>query len=205
MLEALNLCCERNGRTLFNDLSFKVEAGSLVQVTGENGAGKTTLLRMLTGLSVAESGEVRWQGQPLPAVRAHFHQHLLWIGHLPGIKSRLTARENLHFWHPVGQPALDNALRYAGLEGEEETLAGQLSAGQQRRVALARLWLSKAPLWVLDEPFTAIDSAGVEALTNCLERHARQGGMVVFTSHQIFGGTAAPLRQISLHKDAPCF
>ncbi|QIL08816.1 ATP-binding cassette domain-containing protein [Salmonella enterica subsp. enterica serovar Adjame] len=100
MLEARDLYCERDERTLFRGLSFTVDAGEWVQVTGGNGAGKTTLLRLLTGLARPDGGEVYWQGEPLRRVRDSFHSGLLWIGHQPGIKSRLTARENLHFFHP---------------------------------------------------------------------------------------------------------
>ncbi|EBC0441298.1 cytochrome c biogenesis heme-transporting ATPase CcmA, partial [Salmonella enterica subsp. enterica serovar Taksony] len=165
MLEARDLYCERDERTLFSGLSFTVEAGEWVQVTGGNGAGKTTLLRLLTGLARPDGGEVYWQGEPLRRVRDSFHRSLLWIGHQPGIKTRLTARENLHFFHPGDGARLPEALAQAGLAGFEDVPVARLSAGQQRRVALARLWLTRAALWVLDEPFTAIDVNGVARLT----------------------------------------
>ncbi|WP_232806321.1 heme ABC exporter ATP-binding protein CcmA, partial [Salmonella enterica] len=115
MLEARDLYCERDERTLFRGLSFTVDAGEWVQVTGGNGAGKTTLLRLLTGLARPDGGEVYWQGEPLRRVRDSFHHSLLWIGHQPGIKSRLTARENLHFFHPGDGARLPEALAQAGL------------------------------------------------------------------------------------------
>lgn len=202
MLEALNLCCERHERTLFSDLSFTVSAGSLVHITGENGAGKTTLLRILAGLAMPEGGEVRWRGEPLARVREQFHQQLVWTGHRPGVKSRLTVRENVAFYHRASREALDEALRCVGLEGMADTLVARLSAGQQRRVALARLWLSHAPLWILDEPFTAIDAAGVETLTRHLEAHTQQGGAVIVTSHQPLA--VARLQQIDLTAGASC-
>lgn len=201
MLDARNLCCERNDRPLFSGLSLAVRPGDLVQVTGGNGAGKTTLLHLLAGLTSPESGEVRWQGAPLSEVRETFHSQLLWLGHQPGIKARLSARENLGFYHPA---CPDEALRLLGLQGEEDRPVYQLSAGQQRRVALARLWLSRAPLWILDEPFTAIDAAGVALLTRRLEQHAREGGAAILTSHQPLDGLTLPLRQIALKEDAPC-
>lgn len=201
MLEALDLCCERHDSPLFSGLSLTVLPGELVQVTGGNGAGKTTLLRLLAGLTSPDSGEVRWQGEPLAAVRETFHSQLLWLGHQPGIKARLTARENLGFYHPANP---DAALRLLGLEGDEDRPVGQLSAGQQRRVALARLWLSPAPLWILDEPFTAIDAAGVALLTRRLEQHAREGGAAILTTHQPLQGLTLPLRRIALKDDAPC-
>ncbi|EFS8879345.1 cytochrome c biogenesis heme-transporting ATPase CcmA [Salmonella enterica] len=135
MLEARDLYCERDERTLFSGLSFTVEAGEWVQVTGGNGAGKTTLLRLLTGLARPDGGEVYWQGEPLRRVRDSFHSGLLWIGHQPGIKSRLTARENLHFFHPGDGARLPEALAQAGLAGFEDVPVARLSAGQQRRVA----------------------------------------------------------------------
>ena len=172
MLEARELLCERDERTLFSGLSFTLNAGEWVQITGSNGAGKTTLLRLLTGLSRPDAGEVLWQGQPLHQVRDSYHQNLLWIGHQPGIKTRLTALENLHFYHRDGDTAQClEALAQAGLAGFEDIPVNQLSAGQQRRVALARLWLTRATLWILDEPFTAIDVNGVDRLTQRMAQH----------------------------------
>ncbi len=129
MLEARDLYCERDERTLFRGLSFTVDAGEWVQVTGGNGAGKTTLLRLLTGLARPDGGEVYWQGEPLRRVRDSFHHSLLWIGHQPGIKSRLTARENLHFFHPGDGARLPEALAQAGLAGFEDVPVARLSAG----------------------------------------------------------------------------
>ncbi|WP_232806197.1 heme ABC exporter ATP-binding protein CcmA, partial [Salmonella enterica] len=128
MLEARDLYCERDERTLFRGLSFTVDAGEWVQVTGGNGAGKTTLLRLLTGLARPDGGEVYWQGEPLRRVRDSFHRSLLWIGHQPGIKTRLTARENLHFFHPGDGARLPEALAQAGLAGFEDVPVAQLSA-----------------------------------------------------------------------------
>ncbi|TRN63305.1 cytochrome c biogenesis heme-transporting ATPase CcmA [Salmonella enterica subsp. enterica] len=198
MLEARDLYCERDERTLFRGLSFTVEAGEWVQVTGGNGAGKTTLLRLLTGLARPDGGEVYWQGEPLRRVRDSFHRSLLWIGHQPGIKTRLTARENLHFFHPGDGARLPEALAQAGLAGFEDVPVAQLSAGQQRRVALARLWLTRAALWVLDEPFTAIDVNGVARLTRRMAAHTAQGGMVILTTHQPLPGAADTVRRLAL-------
>ncbi|EOX8516893.1 cytochrome c biogenesis heme-transporting ATPase CcmA, partial [Salmonella enterica subsp. indica] len=172
--------------------------GEWVQVTGGNGAGKTTLLRLLTGLARPDGGEVYWQGEPLRRVRDSFHRRLLWLGHQPGIKTRLTARENLHFFHPGDGARLPEALAQAGLAGFEDVPVAQLSAGQQRRVALARLWLTRAALWVLDEPFTAIDVNGVARLTRRMAEHTAQGGMVILTTHQPLPGAAGTLRRLAL-------
>ena len=199
MLEARELLCERDERTLFSGLSFTLNAGEWVQITGSNGAGKTTLLRLLTGLSRPDAGEVLWQGQPLHQVRDSYHQNLLWIGHQPGIKTRLTALENLHFYHRDGDTAQClEALAQAGLAGFEDIPVNQLSAGQQRRVALARLWLTRATLWILDEPFTAIDVNGVDRLTQRMAQHTEQGGIVILTTHQPLNVADSNIRRISL-------
>ncbi|MBA3113282.1 cytochrome c biogenesis heme-transporting ATPase CcmA [Salmonella enterica] len=199
MLEARELHCERDERTLFSGLSFTVGAGEWVQVTGGNGAGKTTLLRLLTGLARPDGGEVYWQGEPLRRVRDSFHHSLLWIGHQPGIKTRLSALENLRFFHHDGDIAQClEALAQAGLAGFEDVPVAQLSAGQQRRVALARLWLTRAALWVLDEPFTAIDVNGVERLTQRMAQHTAQGGMVILTTHQPLNVETSKVRRIAL-------
>ncbi|WP_435952761.1 cytochrome c biogenesis heme-transporting ATPase CcmA [Dryocola sp. BD626] len=199
MLHAINLTCVRDDRTLFSGLSFAVSAGEMVQVAGQNGAGKTSLLRILAGLAQAEEGEVRWLGKTLRGQRDLYHQDLLWLGHQPGIKTVLTAFENLRFFHAdCPEEARWQALAQAGLVGFEDVPVNQLSAGQQRRVALARLWLSKAKLWILDEPFTAIDVAGVEKLTQRMVDHTHQGGMVVLTTHQPLA--LARVRQIVLQE-----
>ena len=199
MLEARELLCERDERTLFSGLSFTLNAGEWVQITGSNGAGKTTLLRLLTGLSRPDAGEVLWQGQPLHQVRDSYHQNLLWIGHQPGIKTRLTALENLHFYHRDGDTAQClEALAQAGLAGFEDIPVNQLSAGQQRRVALARLWLTRATLWILDEPFTAIDVNGVDRLTQRMAQRTEQGGIVILTTHQPLNVAESKIRRISL-------
>ena len=164
-----------------------------------NGAGKTTLLRLLTGLARPDAGEVCWQEQALHRVRDSYHQNLLWIGHQPGIKTRLSALENLRFFHHDGDTAQClAALAQAGLAGYEDIPVNQLSAGQQRRVALARLWLTRATLWILDEPFTAIDVNGVERLTQRMAEHTQQGGIVILTTHQPLNVATDKIRRIAL-------
>jgi heme exporter protein A len=185
MLDAINLTCVRDDRVLFSELSFSVSPGEMVQIAGKNGAGKTSLLRILAGLAQAEEGEVKWQGEGLGRARYQYHQDLLWLGHQPGIKIVLTAFENLSFYHANSAESLRwQALTEVGLLGFEDVPVNQLSAGQQRRVALSRLWLSSHKLWILDEPFTAIDVAGVDKLTQQLKRHTENGGMVILTTHQ---------------------
>lgn len=198
-LEARNTGCERGGYRLFGPLSFTITGGDLVQITGGNGTGKTTLLRMLCGMLPADNGEILLDGRPLAQARESFNQLLLWAGHLPGINPRLTALENLHFYYP-DVPARQrlSALAATGLAGYEDLPAARLSAGQQRRVALSRLWLTRAALWILDEPFTALDAQGVTRLSQRMVRHARQGGGVIFTTHQPLPAGTLPLRRIAL-------
>lgn len=199
MLEARQLRCERDERILFSDLSFLVKAGEWIQITGGNGVGKTTLLRLLSGLARPDVGGVYWQAQPLHRVRDSYQQNLLWIGHQPGIKTRLSALENLRFFHHDGDAAqCMNALAQAGLGGYEDIPVNQLSAGQQRRVALARLWLTRATLWILDEPFTAIDVNGVERLTQRMAQHTERGGIVILTTHQPINVATDKIRRIAL-------
>ncbi len=177
LLVAEHLSLERGGRELFRDLSFAVYPGRVVQVDGPNGAGKTSLLRILAGLSrYGFGGTVERRGRQL------------YLGHQSAVKALLTPRENLA-WHVGGEgshdgAAIERALASVGLYGYEDVPSHALSAGQHRRVNLARLYLSDAPLWLLDEPFTAIDRQGVAALEELLEVHAERGGAAVLTSHQ---------------------
>jgi len=212
MFEALNLSCVRDERTLFSGLSFTIEPGEMVQIEGRNGAGKTSLLRILAGLSSPDAGEVRWQGVSTRRQRDIFHQQLLYLGHQPGVKSVLTAFENLAFYLSVNGPmvrgnasaeAIYQALENVGLLGYEDVTVGQMSAGQQRRVALARLWLSDAPLWILDEPLTAIDKQGVATLIALFEQHAQRGGMVLLTTHQDLQGVNRDVRKLRLTSAEP--
>lgn len=207
MFEALNLSCVRDERTLFSGLSFTIEPGEMVQIEGQNGAGKTSLLRILAGLSSPDAGEVRWQGVNIRRQRDLFHQHLLYLGHQPGVKSVLTAFENLAFYQSVNgntdAEAIYQALENVGLLGYEDVTVAQMSAGQQRRVALARLWLSAAPLWILDEPLTAIDKQGVATLIALFEQHVQQGGCVVLTTHQDLQGVNRDVRKLRLTSAEP--
>lgn len=199
MLEINQLTCIRDDRVLFSPLTFSVESGDLIQIVGANGAGKSTLLNVLTGLSTPDEGHILWYGQSYASVREHWHKTLLWIGHRTGMKEALTAHENLRFYHPDSSIVTrENALAEVGLAGYEDIPLNQLSAGQQRRVALARLWLSTATLFILDEPFTALDKSGVQLLTDRLQQFARQGGCAIFTTHQALGEMNYPLRTVYL-------
>lgn len=203
MLEVKNLTAIRDERILFESLTFDIRAGELVQIEGRNGTGKTTLLRIIAGLGECESGEVLWQQNKIRDDRESYHNDLLFLGHHTGIKRELTALENLRFYMAVHQQvveesALFDALVKVGLAGREDVPVAQLSAGQQRRVALARLWLSQKPLWILDEPLTAIDKQGVKVLEALFLNHAQQGGIVILTTHQDMFADDPRLRKIRL-------
>lgn len=199
MLEIKEITCIRGERTLFTGLSFLVQAGEVVQISGPNGVGKTSLLQLLTGSSQPNDGQIYWQKTILKKAREQWHRELIWLGHLTGIKSGLSADENLKFYHPdASQHARWDALAQVDLVGFEEVLVSQLSAGQQRRVALARLWLTKASFWILDEPFTALDVMGVKNLTMHIEQHVERGGAVILTTHQPLRPLTVPLRSVIL-------
>ncbi|KKM60942.1 hypothetical protein LCGC14_1536680 [marine sediment metagenome] len=187
LLQAVNLQCERDKRILFRELSFSILPGTVTRVEGPNGSGKTTLLRILAGLNDAWTGNINWCGAPVASQRETFLRNILYIGHRPGIKSLLTPTENLRALmagrRPVSDIALRRALQGTGLAGYEDVPCCNLSAGQQRRVALARLLIADEPLWLLDEVFTAIDAEGVSALETLLHQRAVEGGAVLVTTH----------------------
>ena len=189
MLSAHSLTCVRGERRLFAKLDLAVDAGEWLHVRGENGAGKTSLLRLLAGLSHPAEGEVRWCGQPIQHADSPFRQNLLFFGHHGALKEDLTALENLSFAAAMdGAELLEvnalAALYRFGLKGREELPVRVLSAGQKRRVMLARLATRRAKLWVLDEPFTALDVKAVDLLSTLIQEHIAGGGMAVLTSHQ---------------------
>ena len=184
------LACSRGSRHLFSGLSASVNPGQLLRVRGDNGAGKTSLLRMLCGLLQPTEGQVLWYGKPLASQRDVFGHNLVYLGHAAALKDELSPLENLLDACALGGHAPDvlaalAALKGAGLRGHERTSARGLSQGQRRRSALARLALSSsAPLWILDEPFNALDSAANAWLTGLIEAHLHNAGIVVLTSHQ---------------------
>ncbi|WP_198291683.1 cytochrome c biogenesis heme-transporting ATPase CcmA [Pseudomonas asplenii] len=202
LLEAVALACERDWRMLFENLELRLSPGDMLQISGPNGSGKTSLLRLLAGLMQPTSGEIRLNGQPLNSQRGELARTLLWVGHAAGIKDLLSAEENLRWLcalhRPAEREAIWQALAAVGLRGFEDVPCHTLSAGQQRRVALARLYLDSPPLWILDEPFTALDRQGVAQLEEHLAGHCERGGMIVLTTHHSLTRVPAGYRDLDL-------
>ena len=200
-MEAVELQCERGHRRLFDQLSFGLDAGRCLHIAGDNGAGKTSLLRILCGLLKPTFGEVRWQGRPIAQVRDEYGADLVYVGHLNGVKDDLTATENLRTWAAmaglrVDADRLEQALRLLAIERFAQWPAGQLSQGQKRRIGLARLTVARqARVWILDEPFNALDRNGVEILNRLIAERVGSGGAVVLTTHQAW---QAPVEVIRL-------
>lgn len=209
LLQAQQLFCEREERVLFARLDFSVSGGELLQIEGPNGAGKTTLMRSVTGLNQHYEGDVFWRGKPLADDREAFYAETLILGHLSGIKLPLSPTENLRWIASVrGVPRADADSRIAasldavGLSGFEHQPAHSLSAGQKRRIALARLFIEPATLWVLDEPFSAIDKQGVSVLERVLEDHVSRGGAALVVTHHDLRLPHLPHRRLALGQGA---
>jgi heme exporter protein A len=189
MLTATGLSCVRGERRLFAGLDLAVGPGEWLHVQGENGAGKTSLLRILSSLSPPAEGEIRWRGEPIKALAEDYRREMLFLGHHGAVKEELTPLENLMLAAQLDGTSLAEveamkALARFGLRGREDLAVRFLSAGQKRRVLLARLAVRKATLWILDEPFTALDVKAVDMLSGLIEEHIAGGGMAILTSHQ---------------------
>jgi heme exporter protein A len=204
MLEARNLEATRGEVALFRGVAFTLHPGALLRVAGANGSGKTSLLRILCGLLAPSEGEVRWRGEPIRNQREAYGRELAHIGHHNALKDDLSARENLIFSCALcgirASPAqAQAALERMGLPARSHLPARALSQGQRRRVALARLLLSEtAPLWILDEPFAALDAAGVGLVQSLIAAHLARGGLGVLTTHQEARIEAASATDINL-------
>ena len=207
-LEVKKLQCIRGDRELFTNLSFSLAANQLMMLEGRNGSGKTTLLRALCGLYQVDQGEILWDNISIKKQDENYRCELLYLGHLNAIKSGLSVLENLRInsslaGESVSDEELMDALETIGLYAFEDFPTSQLSQGQKRRVALARLLISNAKLWILDEPFVALDVAAVELLQSIIAKHVDNGGMVILTTHQEVPLTTGKIKRLSLNEYEP--
>ena len=198
------LGCSKGGRKLFQNVNCKLEAGRWLYVAGANGVGKTSLLRMLCGLTPIEFGDIHWNGESICKQSDSYRQDLFYLGHLNALQESMTVNENIVFSAALGgfsvdPDAIPELLVRFGVGGRGSQLVRHLSQGQKRRVALSRLALSPARLWVLDEPFVAMDESGIRMLAALLAKHLDNGGLAVVTSHQTvdIGGIPAQLLDLS--------
>lgn len=203
MLEVKNLACVRGEHQLFANINFSLGAGELMQVQGANGSGKTTLLRSLCGFIKPVVGDIRWQGKNIRELDEDYYGEIVYLGHLNAIKDELSALENLRIscalaGYPVTDGVAIAALRRMGLRGRETFPVSVLSQGQRRRVALARMLISNAPLWILDEPLTALDVGAVNLIQEIISDHLRNRGMVIYTTHQPLEVAGVETRRLTL-------
>lgn len=188
-LEARGIACVRGERTLFSKLNLQVLAGQCLHIRGENGVGKTSLLRLLTGLASPESGDILWDGNSIKDVASEYHGKLLFLGHRDALKEDLSALENLRMFAAIDgillsdQDAFTSLWRF-GLKGREDLPVNCLSAGQKKRVLMARMVTRRAQVWILDEPFNALDTHATQELLGLIAEHLEGNGLVVLTSHQ---------------------
>ena len=201
-LVAEDLTCIRNDRTLFTGLSFQLRVSQALLLEGRNGSGKTSLLHILCGTRRPEQGQVSWGGEPIAELGSQYHAALAYLGHKDGVKLDLTLMENLNIAKHLGNSDASArpvaALEELELSGYEDIPARHLSAGQRRRVALSRLALSRAPLWILDEPFTSLDRHGIRIVETLIKRHLSNGGMLAMTSHHTVNLANTPVHPINL-------
>jgi heme exporter protein A len=209
LLAVAGLRYAREDAVIFGPLDFSVDAGEALLVRGDNGAGKTTLLRVLAGLLPAQAGRIAIHGRPAdPELRA---RAIAYLGHLSGLKGDLSAVENLHYLRglhgrrpptPGNPDPIGHALTVVGLAGFEDALVRTLSAGQKKRLGLARLWLSPAPLWLLDEPYANLDLAGIDLVNRMVSLHLREGGAALVTTHGAYAAPPVRNRELVLARGA---
>ncbi|MDX6303370.1 MAG: heme exporter protein [Blastocatellia bacterium] len=203
MLEAVNLGCIRGDRRLFKSLNFSIQPGELIELRGANGSGKTSLLRILSGLAGPAEGEVRWNGQNIRSLGEEYSGVVSYLAHQNGVKDELSALENLRIACGVSGNVLSTAeaqtvLEQVGLSRQQNLPARSLSAGQKRRVALARLLRSRATLWLLDEVLTSLDDTAIKLSRRFIGDHLRKGGLAIIATHQELDLAAERIQRIEL-------
>ena len=202
-LETSRLACVRGERRLFADIGFRLQDGELLYLQGPNGSGKTSLLRILCGLTPPATGEIHWRGTPISRHGEDYRRELCYLGHQNALKEELTPLENLLSAAKIADEALDadtavDALQTFGLSGHEDLPCRYLSQGQKRRVALARLCYERRTLWILDEPFVALDAAASALVSRLISTHLQRGGLVVLTTHQTVDIAAGAVHHLRL-------
>jgi heme exporter protein A len=201
LLQINDLACIRDDRLLFEHLNLSLDVGQMLLVEGRNGSGKTSLLRILTGLKLADAGDILWNGKSITTLTADYYEQVNYVGHHDGVKRELTCLENLRLIQAMGKPAdisLDDALEQVNLYRYGDTPVSNLSAGQKRRLALARLLVAESKLWILDEPFTSLDKKSMASFENMFEQHLLQQGMIVMTSHHDIEMSDSNLKRLDL-------
>lgn len=201
VLSGHELVCYRGDHCLFTDMKFEVHSGQLLLIEGANGSGKTSLLKLIAGLRMPDEGSIQWDGHAIATMGSDYRQCLAYVGHQDGVKRELTVFENLKLLQRLlsqGQQAVDKILQDLKLEIYRDSLVGVLSAGQRRRIALARALYSQARLWVLDEPFTALDKFTTEFVEQAFQDHMNSGGIVVVTSHQKLNLANADIQHLKI-------
>ena len=201
LLQIRNLACIRDGRVLFKHLNLSLHAGQMLLVEGRNGSGKTSLLRLLTGLQLADAGDVLWAGESIGRLADDYYEQISYVGHHDGVKRELTCLENLRLIQVMGKPvdcSLDDALERVNLYHDADTRVSQLSAGQKRRLALARLLVVESKLWILDEPFTSLDKNSMNSFATLFTEHLQMRGMIVMTSHHPVDMPDSNLQRLNL-------
>lgn len=202
LLKVQQLACIRNEIELFSNLDFTMQAGDIIQIKGLNGSGKTSLIRILAGLAQADDGSLYWRSVLIDRAQSDYFSDMAYIGHLPGVKKEFTVLENLKMFHSLGavksQCDYEAAIEQVGLALYRDTQVRKLSAGQRRRVALARLILHRKSIWILDEPQASLDVYGLKILEDMIASHIESGGMLVITTHQPINLPEANIKTIEL-------
>ena len=198
-LVGTGLSCIRDDRLLFEELNFELVSGQILLLEGKNGSGKTSLLRIVCGFREADSGELRWCGDAIND--SSFFAQMAYVGHLDGVKKELSVLENLKIalaLNSLGLYSIDQALSKVHLSGYDDVLVQALSAGQKRRLSLARLLITRSVLWILDEPFTSLDKQGIALIETLMAEHCANGGMIVLTSHHDIDLPAVDVQRVLL-------